>query len=642
MSRYRYDVVLRVGDAVGAPRGPAPDAALPLDPALTTDPLRHLRAERLVPALEAHLAEHLPDYMRPAAWVFHDALPRTRSGKLDGRALPPPRDERPPEATAEPPGTAGERAVAAAFAEALGVAAVGRRESFFALGGHSLLAVQVVSRVEDATGVALPLTTLYGAPTVAALGALVDAAERGASDALDSDADADAVPLTATDLAFHYGKQVLRADASSWYQVLEVELAPVDLDRLRAAIRYAVDKHPLARGRLSRADTFGPSVFWDARERVREAPLDVEHAADAAAVDVIRERLVRSPLAIDRAPACRFTLARAPGTDHLLLRYNHGAIDASGLQCLLGSVLSRYLGRPDPVRRVLPFTTDELLAHYGRARTRALDNNELAHLAGALPGSSSPGWLKTGLRMLGRVRTTQLRGEGGAPGDDRPDAVELAFTAAETRALDAGARGLATTLDRLFLVGILTGATAWNRDRGETARLEAYWAVNLRPPRYLASVVANLFAWSRVRVPVDGQWAPWRREMLDPAADFLLRGALDWAQAIEGFDQRRMPDFLRRRVLAAAQGLNPALFVSNTISVGGLDAGPLARAAGVRAARLHSRFGATDKPILVLRRPADVVDIRMIYPRARYDAAGAARLLRQLMDATLAVTEGGA
>src|SRR5690606_11825158 len=140
-----------------------------------------------------------------------------------------------------------------------------------------------------------------------------------------------------------------------------------------------------------------------------------------------------------------------------------------------------------------PFTTDELLAHYGRGRTRALDNNELAHLAGALPGSRSPSWLKTGLKMIGRVRTTQLRGEGGGAGDGRPDAAELACTAAETRALDAAARRLATTLDRLFLVGILAGATAWNRERGESARLEAYWAVNLRPPRYQRSVVANQF-----------------------------------------------------------------------------------------------------------------------------------------------------
>ena len=77
-------------------------------------------------------------------------------------------------------------------------------------------------------------------------------------------------------------------------------------------------------------------------------------------------------LPIDRAPSCRFTLVRAPDGDHLLLRYNHGAVDASGLHCLLDSLMSRYLDQPDPVRRVLPFTTAELLAYHGHGTTSPL------------------------------------------------------------------------------------------------------------------------------------------------------------------------------------------------------------------------------------------------------------------------------
>jgi hypothetical protein len=252
-----------------------------------------------------------------------------------------------------------------------------------------------------------------------------------------------------------------------------------------------------------------------------------------------------------------------------------------------------------------------------------------------------PSWLKSGLEMIRGARTTQVRGQGGDPNDPRPDAVELAFTPDETRALDAAARARRTTLDRLFLVGLLTGATAWNTERGERGLLEAYWAVNLRPPRYLRSVVANQFAWSRVRVPVDGRWELWRREMLDPGADFLLRGALDWIQAIEAFDRRWMPDFVRRRFLEAARGLNPALFISNTATIAPLDQGPLARAFGVQSARLHSRYGATDKPVLVIRRAGAVIDIRMVYPRSLFDRSGAeaflARLMRRTLESSVAV-----
>jgi acyl transferase domain-containing protein/thioesterase domain-containing protein/acyl carrier protein len=65
--------------------------------------------------------------------------------------------------------------VAAIWGEILGIDDVGGTDDFFALGGHSLNAVRMFGRIRKEFGQNLPLATLFEAPTVAALSALISA-----------------------------------------------------------------------------------------------------------------------------------------------------------------------------------------------------------------------------------------------------------------------------------------------------------------------------------------------------------------------------------------------------------------------------------------------------------------------------------
>jgi amino acid adenylation domain-containing protein len=118
--------------------------------------------------LRSHLRAQLPEYMVPQHVVRLDAMPLTPTGKVDRKALPPPRSQARTEPVIEKlaPRDDVEATIARVWEEVLGAPVASVRESFFDLGGHSLLAVRLFSRIEKATGVALPLATLIEAPTI--------------------------------------------------------------------------------------------------------------------------------------------------------------------------------------------------------------------------------------------------------------------------------------------------------------------------------------------------------------------------------------------------------------------------------------------------------------------------------------------
>jgi natural product biosynthesis luciferase-like monooxygenase protein len=160
----------------------------PGDTRLVAYVVPHQGQTAMVSELQHVLKEHLPAYMVPAAFVPLDALPLTPNGKVDRGALPMPGQSRPAaEDTFVAPRTAEETMLAEIWTDVLRLERVGVNDNFFEAGGNSLLAAQIIRRIQATFQVEIPLRSLFEAPTIATLAAVINTltaspSKRGALD----------------------------------------------------------------------------------------------------------------------------------------------------------------------------------------------------------------------------------------------------------------------------------------------------------------------------------------------------------------------------------------------------------------------------------------------------------------------------
>ena len=120
-----------------------------------------------VEELRTHLAQKLPEYMVPAAFVFLPGFPLTVNGKLDRDALPAPTSKRPHLASeyVSPQGNL-EETIARLFQAALRQNDVSVNDNFFDLGADSLMLTTLHRRLQIELKREFPITELFQFPTI--------------------------------------------------------------------------------------------------------------------------------------------------------------------------------------------------------------------------------------------------------------------------------------------------------------------------------------------------------------------------------------------------------------------------------------------------------------------------------------------
>jgi amino acid adenylation domain-containing protein len=131
-----------------------------------------------VSELRRKLADKLPDYMIPHAFVRMRDFPMTPSGKIDKNSLPEPGDERPLlDNDLVRARTELEDTLTMIWRKVLGSKGLGVTDNFFELGGDSLQAARVLHLVEMHCAVQLGYSALLKAPRIADLAVLIEQAK---------------------------------------------------------------------------------------------------------------------------------------------------------------------------------------------------------------------------------------------------------------------------------------------------------------------------------------------------------------------------------------------------------------------------------------------------------------------------------
>ncbi len=290
--------------------------------------------------LRRYLAGRLPEYAVPAAVVVLDALPLTPIGKIDRKALPQP-DFTP--GASRLPGTPQEEVLCGLFAETLGLETVGIDDSFFDLGGHSLLATRLVSRMRAVLGADVTVRSVFEAPTVAGLAAL-----------LTLSGDERPVPAARTRperLPLSYAQRRLwflhefEGPGATYNITVALRLrGDLDVTALHAAVTDVVDRHEALRT-LVRADEDGVP-HQDVRPAAEAAPqLPVVDVAPEEVADEVA-RSAAHPFELARETPLRARLLRCAADEHVLvLVVHHIAGDGESMAPLSRDLVTAYRAR---------------------------------------------------------------------------------------------------------------------------------------------------------------------------------------------------------------------------------------------------------------------------------------------------------
>ncbi len=407
--------------------------------------------------LRQHLAERLPEYMVPAAFVVLDALPLTPNGKLDRKALPA-LDGSGLAAGYVAPNTPEEIVLCELVAELLDLERVGLGDNFFHLGGDSISSIRLVSSARE-RGLSITPRDVFLHPVLGDLAHTTHRRSDIASHVVNGIAEG---PLPATPII-----RRLLAQTGPWKNFSQAVLlqTPANLDEtaLLASLQALLDHHDALRLRVDQDGSLliphaGSVHASSCLQRLSLAGLDILERQDT-----LRSALQDGMNRLDPHAGALFRGVWAeaePGqSGRLLLIIHHLAIDGVSWRVLLPDLAAAYAAAVAGQAVVL------------RSKTTSF-RRWAEKLVAAAPGRRNelPFWNDMASKLAPALVADTV--------DTARDTIGTAVSIERTLSSETTAALLTTVsaafharINDVLLTGLVLATAAWGSARGQTDNL---------------------------------------------------------------------------------------------------------------------------------------------------------------------------
>ncbi len=304
--------------------------------------------------LRSFLTGELPDYMVPYYFVVLDEIPLTPNGKINKKALPPPKilDSH---ADLVPPTTETEKTLAQLWSDVVGIdkEKIGIDTNFFQLGGHSLKATILSAKIHSELDVKIPLTVLFKNPTIKLLAQTIKNTEKKAFTAIEAAPEKPYYALSSAQKRLFLIQQMNPQTTGYNLPGAFISRAPLDRELMTRVFKRLILRHESLRTSFKMAG-------GEPRQFIHEdAPFQIEtHHIPPGDPDTAARELeiitgfVR-PFDLAEAPLFRIGIVTVHDERSLLLVDMHHIIsDATSLNQLIGDFTAIQAGVELPPLRL--------------------------------------------------------------------------------------------------------------------------------------------------------------------------------------------------------------------------------------------------------------------------------------------------